>query len=73
LVDGLLVSACLLAAAQLISRKTGPTVAGLSVAGLAAAGSAVVTWRRLVLKRQDHKSLVEHARTIYTAAPRPKR
>jgi ubiquinone biosynthesis protein len=73
LVDGLLASASLLAASQLISRKAGPTVAGLSVAGLAAAGSAIVTWRRLALKRQDHKSFVEHARTIYTAAPRPRR
>jgi ubiquinone biosynthesis protein len=73
LVDGLLASACLLAASQLISRKAGPTVAGLSVAGLAAAGSAIVTWRRLALKRQSHKSFVEHARTIYTAAPRSKR
>jgi ubiquinone biosynthesis protein len=73
LVDGLLASASLLAAAQLIARKAGPTVAGLSLAGLAVGGNAVLTWRRLALKRQDHKSFVERARMISAAAPRPGR
>ena len=71
LVDGMLASASLLAASQLIARKAGPTVAGLSLAGLALGGNAIVTWRRLALKRQGHKSLVERARMISTAAPRP--
>ena len=70
LVDGLLASASLLAASQLIARKAGPTVAGLSLAGLALGGNAIVTWRRLALKRSDHKSLVERARMISAAAPR---
>jgi ubiquinone biosynthesis protein len=72
LVDGLLASASLLAASQLIARKAGPKVAGLSVAGLAAGVSAVVTWRRVALKRQDHKSLVQRARAISAATPRPR-
>jgi ubiquinone biosynthesis protein len=72
LVDGLLASSSLLAASHLISRKAGPKVAGLSLAGLAVGGGAALTWRRLALKRQDHKSVVQRARMIATAAPRPR-
>ena len=38
LVDGLVASASLLAAAQLIGRKAGPTIGGISIAGLAVVG-----------------------------------
>ncbi|HUK67189.1 MAG TPA: AarF/UbiB family protein [Streptosporangiaceae bacterium] len=69
LVDGLLASASLLAAAQLISRKAGPTFRGVSIAGVAAGVSAIATWRRLAVKRQDHKSFVQRARAIWPSTP----
>ena len=66
LVDGLLASASLLAAAQLISRKAGPTFRGLSIAGVGAGVSAVATWQRLATKRQDHKTVVQRAHDVLT-------
>ena len=64
LVDGLLASASLLAAAQLISRQAGPTVHGVSIAGIGAAASALVTWRRLATKRAGHRTVVQRARSL---------
>ena len=69
LVDGLLASASLLAAAQLISRKASPTFRGVSIAGVAAGVSAIATWRRLAVKRQNHKSFVQRARAIWPSTP----
>jgi ubiquinone biosynthesis protein len=40
-----------MAGAQLISRKSGPTLAGISVPGLVAAGVGVATWQRLIARR----------------------
>ena len=51
LVDGLVASASLLAAAQLVSRRTGPMVGPFSVPGIVAAGVGMVTWQRLVRRR----------------------
>ena len=62
LVDGLLASASVLAAGQLVSRRVGPTLGGLSVPGLLAAGVGVLTWRRLTTHRAGHESLVTRAR-----------
>jgi ubiquinone biosynthesis protein len=70
LVDGVLTSACLLAATQLVARRAGPTIGGFSVAGLALASGAMVTWRRLASNRPGHQSLVQRARMMVLAAPR---
>ena len=64
LVDGLIASVSLIACAQLLSRKAGPTVGGLSVAGLVAAGVGVATWQRLAAQRQSHQSAVSRARRL---------
>jgi ubiquinone biosynthesis protein len=64
LVDGLIASASLLASAQLLSRRTGPTVGGLSVAGLVAAGVGAATWQRLAGQRQGHQSPISRARRL---------
>ncbi|HVN51943.1 MAG TPA: AarF/UbiB family protein [Acidimicrobiales bacterium] len=64
LVDGLVASASLLAGAELISRRTGPSVAGLSVPGMAAAGAGVLSWQRLILRRRPRKSWVTRVREI---------
>ena len=64
LVDGLVASASLLAAAQLIARKAGPTIGGVSVAGLAVVAIGGRTWLRLASKRPGHKPLVQRARAI---------
>ncbi|WP_088288248.1 AarF/ABC1/UbiB kinase family protein [Kineosporia sp. A_224] len=62
LVDGLLASASVLAAGQLVSRRVGPMLGGISVPGLLAAGVGVLTWRRLTTHRAGHESLVTRAR-----------
>ena len=62
LVDGLIASASVLASAQLIARRAGPTIAGISVPGLVAVGVGVTTWQRLVAKRRPRKSMLTHAR-----------
>jgi ubiquinone biosynthesis protein len=64
LVDGLLASASLLAAAQLIARKAGPTIGGVSITGLAVVGVGANAWARLASKRQGRKSFVQYARQI---------
>jgi ubiquinone biosynthesis protein len=62
LVDGLVTAASVLAGAQLLSRRAGPTIGALSLPGLIAAGVGVVTWRRLVAQRRPQRSWVSHAR-----------
>ena len=64
LVDGLLASASLLAAAQLIARRAGPTIGGVSVPGLGVVAVGASVWARLATKRQGHKSVVQRARSI---------
>jgi len=64
LVDGLLASASLLAAAQLIARKAGPTIGGVSVPGLGVVAVGASAWARIATRRQGHKSLVQRARSI---------
>jgi ubiquinone biosynthesis protein len=62
LVDGLVAAASVLASAQLMSRRTGPSVGGISVPGAVAAGVGVLTWQRLVRRRREHKTWVSRAR-----------
>lgn len=57
LVDGLMAAAALLAAGQLLSRETPPTVKGVSLLGVAAAGFSAATWSRLAARRAGHQSL----------------
>ena len=64
LVDGLVASASLLAAAQLIARRAGPTIAGVSLVGLAVVGGGATAWRRVVVNRQDHESIVQRMRAV---------
>jgi ubiquinone biosynthesis protein len=56
LVDGILASASILAASQLLSRKTGPTVAGISIPGVISVAVGVVTWHRLQMKRPGYRN-----------------
>jgi len=58
LVDGILAGASILAASQLLSRKTGPTIAGVSVPGILSVVVGVVTWRRLQMSRPGRVSTV---------------
>jgi ubiquinone biosynthesis protein len=67
LVDGLVTSASVLSGAQLISRRTGPTLGGLSIPGLIAAGVGMVTWQRLVGRRETTRSWVTRARDLAQA------
>lgn len=62
LVDGLVTAASVLAGAQLIARRAGPTLAGVSIPGLVAAGVGVTTWQRLVARRETTRSWVTRAR-----------
>ena len=64
LVDGLVAGASMLAAAQLIGRRTGPLVGGVSAPGLVAAGIGVLSWQRLVHRRHEHRSWVTMAREL---------
>ena len=64
LVDGLVAAASVLASAQLLSRRTGPTVGPISMPGLVAAGVGVLTWQRLVRRRHEHKTWVSRAREL---------
>ena len=58
LVDGLVTSASLLAGAQLIARRAGPTVGGVSLPGLVVAGVGAMTWQRLIARRDTTRSWV---------------
>ena len=64
LVDGVVTAASIMAGAQLISRKSGPTVGGISIPGLVASGVGVVTWQRLVARRSPQRSWVTRVRRI---------
>jgi ubiquinone biosynthesis protein len=64
LVDGLVAAASVLGSAQLISRRTGPTLGSISLPGLVAAGVGVLTWQRLVRRRHEHKTWVSRAREM---------
>ncbi len=64
LVDGLVTAASVLAGAQLIARRAGPTLAGVSIPGLVAAGVGVMTWQRLVARRETTRSWVTRARSL---------
>jgi ubiquinone biosynthesis protein len=64
LVDGLVAAASVLASAQLISRGTGPRIGSISIPGLITAGVGVLTWQRLVRRRQEHETWVSRAREI---------
>jgi ubiquinone biosynthesis protein len=65
LVDGLLASASLLAAAQLIARRAGPTIGGVSIAGLAVVGVGARTWQRLATSRRGRKPLLQRVRALF--------
>jgi ubiquinone biosynthesis protein len=67
LVDGLVAAASVLASAQLISRRTGPTLGSISVPGMVAAGVGVLTWQRLVRSRREHKTWVSRAHELANA------
>ena len=58
LVDGILASASILAASQLLSRKTGPLIAGVSVPGVVSVAVGVITWHRLQMKRPGYRNAV---------------
>jgi ubiquinone biosynthesis protein len=64
LVDGLVAAASVLASAQLISRRTGPTFGSISVPGVVAAGVGMLTWQRLIRRRREHKTWVSRAREL---------
>ena len=64
LVDGLVAAASVLASAQLISRRTGPTFGSISVPGVVAAGVGILTWQRLIRRRHEHKTWVSRAREM---------
>jgi ubiquinone biosynthesis protein len=68
LVDGLVTSASVLSGAQLISRRAGPTLWGVSIPGLVAAGVGMVTWQRLVARRETTRSWVTRARELAQAS-----
>ena len=72
LVDGLVAAAAVLASAQLISRRTGPTVGSISVPGAVAAGVGVLTWQRLVRRRRERKTWVSRARELADLHGRPR-
>jgi ubiquinone biosynthesis protein len=67
LVDGLVTGASVLAGAQLMARRAGPTIGGVSIPGLVAAGVGVLTWRRLVARRETSRSWVTRARGLAEA------
>jgi ubiquinone biosynthesis protein len=64
LVDGLVAAASVVASAQLLSSRTGPTVGPISVPGLVAAGVGVLTWQRLVRRRRERRTWVSRAREL---------
>lgn len=67
LVDGLVTGASVLAGAQLISRRAGPLLGGVSVPGLAAAVVGLLTWQRLIARRETSRSWVTRARNLARA------
>ena len=70
LTDGVLASASLLAAAQLLARRAGPTIGGMSVAGLAVVGIGATSWARLAAGRQAHQNILERAHRLFNMRAR---
>jgi ubiquinone biosynthesis protein len=64
IVDGLVTSASVLAGAQLIARRAGPTIGGVSIPGLVTVGVGVMTWQRLIARRETTRSLLTRARSF---------
>jgi ubiquinone biosynthesis protein len=64
LVDGIVAAASVLASAQLISRRTGPTFGSISVPGVVAACVGMLTWQRLIRRRREHTTWVSRAREL---------
>jgi ubiquinone biosynthesis protein len=62
--DGLLGSASLLAAAQLLSRGTGPRIGSVSAPGAVALAVGVLTWQRLIRARPSHRSTLDRAQQL---------
>jgi ubiquinone biosynthesis protein len=67
LVDGLVTSASVLAGAQLVARRAGPTIGGVSIPGLVVAGVGAMTWQRLIARRETTRSWVTRARDLARA------
>jgi ubiquinone biosynthesis protein len=65
LVDGLVTGASVVAGAQLIARRAGPTLAGVSIPGLVAAGVGVMIWQRLVARCVTTRTWVMRARDVH--------
>ena len=77
LVDGLVASSSLLAAALLWSRRADPVIRGISIPGAVSAVVGVGTWFRLVRARRERRDglarTIDLAKTIRKVAPRRKR
>jgi ubiquinone biosynthesis protein len=69
LADALVTSASLLAGAQLIARRAGPTIGGVSVAGVLATAVGAVTWKRVLSRRGTGPTLLDRARTLARSQP----
>jgi hypothetical protein len=67
LVDGLIAASSVLAGAQLISRRASPMLRAFSIPGLVAVGVGVVSWQRLVARRQPSRTWVTRAREMALA------
>jgi ubiquinone biosynthesis protein len=75
LVDGLVASSSLLAAALLWSRRADPVLRGISIPGAVTAVVGVGTWIRLVRARRERRRdgltrTIELARTVRRVVPR---
>jgi ubiquinone biosynthesis protein len=64
LVDGLITAPSFIAGAQLVSRRAQPLVGSYSVPGLVAASIGVLTWQRLVRKRNPRQTWVTRTRRL---------
>ena len=62
LVDGLITAAAVIAGAELVARRAAPVVGSFSVPGLVVSAAALLSWQRLVARRQTRPSWVTRAR-----------
>ena len=69
LTDGLLGSASLLAAAQLLSQRTGPRIGPVSAPGALALAVGVLTWRRLVRSRAGYQNPLTRVQQLIRPIP----
>ena len=67
--DGLLGSASLLAAARLLSQRTGPRIGPVSAPGALALAVGVLTWRRLVRSRAGCPNPLTRVRPLIRPIP----